>query len=64
MNMSVCVCFMYFKETELWVDVRKINGIWTIGGSRNLTDFEADWAPGYPRGEINKDCAYMDRNAK
>ena len=46
----------------MWIDVKKTNGIWTVAESRNLTDFEADWAPGQP--EMNKDCAYMDANVQ
>ena len=35
---------------ELWINVKKVGGKWTIGGTKQLTDFEADWAPGQPSG--------------
>ena len=44
---------------ELWIDVKKFDGTWTISGVKELSKFESDWAPGEPKDEENYDCAYM-----
>ena len=44
---------------ELWINVKRVEGEWKIAGTKPLTDFEADWAPGQPAD--GADCAYMDK---
>ena len=46
---------------ELWIDVKKVEGVWKISGVRELTKFESDWAPGEPKNETNLNCAYLSK---
>ena len=50
---------------DLWIDVKKdvSSNEWKISGSRKLTQFESDWAPGEPQNDANGllNCAYMSR---
>ena len=49
---------------EIWINVKKVGGKWTIGGTKPLTDFESDWAPGEPVNADSVDCAYMEKASK
>ena len=51
------------QETEVWINVKRINGKWFIGGTKALSFFESDWADGEPDNGQNKDCAYMSKDA-
>ena len=47
---------------EVWINVQKVGGKWTVGGTRELTEFESDWAEGEPSGAMS-DCAYMEKES-
>ena len=47
--------------SELWINVRRVQGIWTISGVRELSKFEADWASDEPKNKTNLDCVYLSQ---
>ena len=46
---------------ELWIDVKKVDGVWKISGVKELSKFESDWAPDEPKNQTNLDCAYLSK---
>ena len=47
----------------MWVDVRKIDGKWLIGGAKQLSFFESDWDAGEPSEGLSKDCAFLSKSS-
>ena len=53
----------FYQETELWVNVRKKDGKWLIGGVKELSYFESDWDEEEPSDGLSKDCAFLSKNS-
>ena len=46
---------------ELWINVKKEQGVWKIAGVKELSKFEADWATEEPSDKLNSDCVYLSK---
>ena len=56
------ITLLLYQEDEIWIDVRKIDGTWFVGGSKRLSEFESNWAAGEPGDNQDKKCAFMSRD--
>ena len=47
----------------MWIDVRKKDGKWLVGGAKPLSFFESDWDTDEPSEGLSKDCAFLSRQS-
>ena len=47
----------------MWVNVRKKDGKWLIGGVKPLSYFESNWDEGEPSEGLSKDCAFLSHRS-
>lgn len=53
--------YMEMKGIEqMWINVMRVEGKWIVGGKKELTSYQSNWAPYQP--SQDGDCVYMSAN--